>query len=442
MLQPDRVAYCFTLIHELPDVEFKGPGKGRDNPLFGKVVRGAMAMANRRGGGIIIIGVSETDAGLSFDGLTPEQFATWKYESLASGLNSYTSIPIEFERLEYEHDGKKFLVLDTHEFDSVPVMCVKEYLDNSNPNLPVDQRKVILRPGAFYVRTLNKPESKEMLTSEEARTLFMLAGDKGIQTFVTHTKLASINIALRPQDKELFDCQLDGWTSPLLEEIRSRGYWDIRIRPVTFQKERMSLSELYPLLVRAHLDYRGWEFPYVTRQMPNRGNDWIGFEIQEQWALQAWRFFQSGQFVAHVGVLEDWTDKREDSKVLEGTYSKLLATREVIYRLTEIFGLASRLAMTDVYHDEQTVVVDLRLCNIQNRQLYGREIHLLPSLHGYITSADDIPCPTQLLAKEDVIARPHELARDAARYIFERFGYNPSDQLLASIQQSELSIHS
>ena len=29
MLEPDRVAYSFTLLHELPEVEFKGPGRAR-----------------------------------------------------------------------------------------------------------------------------------------------------------------------------------------------------------------------------------------------------------------------------------------------------------------------------------------------------------------------------------------------------------------------------
>src|SRR4051794_26762283 len=116
MLQPDRLAYCFSLTHELPDVEFKGPGNGRDNPLFGRVVRAAMAMANRRGGGTVIIGVAEEQTGLNFKGLTPEELATWKYESIADGLNKHASPHIEFDRYEYEHEGNTFLVLDIHEF--------------------------------------------------------------------------------------------------------------------------------------------------------------------------------------------------------------------------------------------------------------------------------------------------------------------------------------
>lgn len=441
MLQPDRLAYCFSLTHELPDVEFKGPGKGRDNPLFGRVVRAAMVMANRRGGGIVIISVAEEQTGLNFVGLTPDQLATWKYESIAGGFNSYTNVPIEFDRLVYEHDSKTFLVLDIHEFATVPVMCIKDYRDKSNTKMPESQCPTILRAGSFYIRTLNKPESKEMLTSEEVRTLFELAIEKGIQSFVTLTRLADIHIAPPPEDKELFAQQVQRWTGTLLKEIRSRGYWDIHIRPVTFVQERLPLSELYPLLMRASLNYRGWEFPYITPQMPNTGNDWIGFEIQEQWALQAWRFFQSGQFAAEVGFLDDWENLLPQLTREDWAPGKFLSVLDVVFRITEVFGLASRLATTDVYRDERSIVIDLTLCNVQGRILYDRgALNKRVPVFGYTTAAENIP-HIVTPAKEDIIARPRELALEEAQYFFERFGWHPSIQLLASIQ-SEISIHS
>ncbi len=441
MLQPDRLAYCFSLIRELPEVEFKSPGKRGENPLFGKVVRAAMAMANRRGGGIVIIGVSEDANGLHFDGLTSEQLASWKHQDIASSFNSFTSVHIDFESQEHEHDGNTFLVLDIHEFATMPVMCMKEYRDKSNPKMPDDQCKVILRPGAFYIRTLNNAESKQMLTSEEVRTLFELVASKAIQDFVTHTKLAGINIAPLPKDEELFAQQLDESTSPLLEEIRSRGYWDIRIRPVTFKQERVPLSQLRPLLIRASLNYRAWEFPYITPRLPETGLDWIGLENQKEYGLQAWRFFQSGQFAAAVGFLDDWEDKLTYPVRQDWEPGVRLSILDVIYRLTEIFGLASRLATSDVYRDEHSLVVDVTLYKLQHRTLHDSGAwRLITPVSGYFTASPKLPY-TVTLAKEDVIARPRELALEAARYIFERFGWDPSDQLLA-MMQSGLSIHS
>lgn len=441
MLQPDEITYCFNLSHEVPRVEFKGPGNRWENPLFGKVVRAAMAMSNRRGGGIVIIGVAETAAGLSFDGLTADQLATWKYEEIAKGFNPFTNVPIEFERREYEHNGKTFLILDIHEFATVPVMCMKEYVDKSNPKTPDARCKIILRPGAFYIRTLNNAESKEMLTSEEIRTLFELVRDKGIQEFVTRTRLAGIDIAPIPEDKELFARQLEGWKGPILEEIRSRGYWDVRIRPVTFKQERVPLPEMRQLLIRASLNYGGWEIPYITPQMPTTGLDWIGLENQTQHNLQAWRFFQSGQFAGEFGFQDDWHEKLTYPISGEWPPGKRLSIPSVVFRLTEIFGLASRLAITEVYRDERSIVVDVTLRKLHGRRLYDPKMRsLLFAIQGDTTAAENIPLPSEAMAKEEIIARPKELAREAARFVFDRFGWSASDQLLEDIQ-SELTIH-
>jgi hypothetical protein len=440
VLQPDLLTYYFSLTHELPEIEFKGPGRRGDNPLFGRVVRAAMAMTNRRGGGTIIIGTSEQTTGLTHEGLTTDQLATWKLEDIASGFNSYTSSPIEFERLTHEHEGRTLLVLYIHEFATMPVMCTREYRDKSNPKMSERERPIVLRPGAFYIRTLNKPESKEMLTSEELRMLIDLVSNKAVQSFVTHTKLAGINIAPQPEDEELFNRQLSDWTGPILEEIRSRGHWDVRIRPAIFQPTRLPLSELRQVLIDARVNYRGWELPYVIAGVPEIGTDWISLETQQQNGLQSWRFFQSGQFAAALGFLDDWNEKLPYDRYAEETKGKLLSILDVVFSLTEIFGLAGRLTTSDVYRDERSVVIDLTLHGLQKRQLYGRGIHQISSFSGYTTAAKEITY-TVTLPKEEIIANPQELACKTAQYIFERFGWNPSDQLLATMQ-SELHIHS
>ena len=213
-------------------------------------------------------------------------------------------------------------------------MCIREYRDRSNSKKPEHLCPVVLRAGSFYVRTLNKPESKEMLAGEMTRTLFQLAIDKGVESFVTRTKLAGVNIVPLPADKELFEQQFQGWTGPLFTEIRSRGYWNIRIRPVTFQPERLPLSELRQLLIRASLNYRGWEFPYITPKWPDTGLDWIGLENQHENSLQAWRFFQSGQFAAEVGFLDDWQELLTYPLRDEVAPGTRLSVLDVVFRLT------------------------------------------------------------------------------------------------------------
>ena len=89
ILQPDRIEYCFSLKHELPGIQ--RAWKRTRESSFWQGGASSYSHVHRRSGGIIILGVSEQPNGFSFDGLTPEQLATWKYETIADGFNSYTT---------------------------------------------------------------------------------------------------------------------------------------------------------------------------------------------------------------------------------------------------------------------------------------------------------------------------------------------------------------
>src|SRR5258706_7903949 len=160
-LTDEQLRELLALPHELPHVEFKGPGFRADTPLFGRVARAAIGMANRPGGGLVILGMEETASGFSPVGLTAQQLASWRYELIADGFNKHAEPPIFFEKEERECNGKIFIVLRIHEFPDTPVICISEYRDRSNPSVPLNACKVVLRPGAFYLRSRNKPETKE-----------------------------------------------------------------------------------------------------------------------------------------------------------------------------------------------------------------------------------------------------------------------------------------
>jgi len=86
MITQEQFEEFLALEHEIPGVEFKGAGSRRDNPLFGKVVRAAIGMANRRDGGFVIIGVSDQSGVLSSVGLSDEQLVTWRHDDISSIL--------------------------------------------------------------------------------------------------------------------------------------------------------------------------------------------------------------------------------------------------------------------------------------------------------------------------------------------------------------------
>src|SRR5947209_6511941 len=97
MITQEQFEEFSALEHEIPSVEFKCLEFRKDNPLFGKVVRAAIGMANRRDGGLIIIGVSDHSGILSPTGLSEEQLTTWRYDDIADGFAAHADPPISFD---------------------------------------------------------------------------------------------------------------------------------------------------------------------------------------------------------------------------------------------------------------------------------------------------------------------------------------------------------
>lgn len=58
-ISEQTLAEWIALGREQRGVEFKGPGPRSSKHLCGKVLRAMMAMANRRDGGFVVIGVDE-----------------------------------------------------------------------------------------------------------------------------------------------------------------------------------------------------------------------------------------------------------------------------------------------------------------------------------------------------------------------------------------------
>lgn len=165
--------------HETPSVEFKGPGPRTDRQLFARIARAALAMANRRGGGLIIIGVRDERQQVSPDGLSAGDLATWSYDDVAGMLSAYADpyVGIAIESVSYQ--GKDFVVISVEEFEETPVLCKKDY-------------QGVLRGGACYVRRKGRTESSEIPNHGEMRDLLELATEKGVRRFLRTANRAGL----------------------------------------------------------------------------------------------------------------------------------------------------------------------------------------------------------------------------------------------------------
>ena len=163
-----------ALRHELRGVEFKGPGLLSDRPLVAQVVKAVIGMANRRGGGRVIIGVRE-DNGLTPVGLSESESATWNYDALADQIASYADPGVEFDLEIKEFEGNRFAVIEVAEFADIPVLCKKSYGS-------------VLHEGACYVRTRRKPETVGIPTQADMRDLLDLAIEKGVRNYLAQAQ--------------------------------------------------------------------------------------------------------------------------------------------------------------------------------------------------------------------------------------------------------------
>ena len=105
-MTPQEFTELLKLGHEVRGVEFKGPSVCSDKPFRARVIRSLLAMANHRGGGRTIIGVSEVDSRPCAAGLSPEEVLTWNHDDLTSAVSEYADpyLSLRTEQLVYGID--------------------------------------------------------------------------------------------------------------------------------------------------------------------------------------------------------------------------------------------------------------------------------------------------------------------------------------------------
>jgi Putative DNA-binding domain len=389
-----------ALGHENSNVEFKGPGLLKDKHFCARVVKAILGMANRRDGGRVVIGVSDTSSILDCIGLSEAEFASWRFDDVSAVIATYADPYVRFDLFTHQVNNKKFVVLQVYEFDDIPVICKEKY-EYKKQDGTYEQ---VLREGALYVRTRRKPETTEIPSQTEMRDLLEIATEKGVKKFIGQANAAGLNLSevAQTRGQDLFYQQIENITDPLIEKIQSRGFWKVIIRPTKFIEERIpDFTMLYPLIQKTSVNLRGFSFPYTGGDMKYQsGNDWVGEEFEWDWVHEAWRFFQSGQFVHISGLLEDWHDVSKWNSAPEGW----------------------------VPGRTLSVVSDLK-----GRHLFLSSSRWMPLPDRYDIADSAIPFTSEY-SKEDIIANPGELALQYAMKLFQRFKWNSSKEFLQDIQ--------
>ncbi len=220
----------------------------------------------------------------------------------------------------------------------------------------------------------------------------------------------------------------------LLDKIRSRGHWRVVIRPTQFLQTRIQdIAALYSTVQKTSVELRGWDFPHLDpHTKPHIDVDWVGQESEWEQYLEVWRFYQSGQFVDIMGMPGDWRDQSKlwppDADWESGA---LLGVGDALFTYTEIFEFAARLALTEA--GDERVHIEVTASGLNGRRLRFDMRNRWPMLRHYEASIQELPYSVELL-QAALVAEPWQLALEPAMELFQRFGWNPTKDMLRDLQ--------
>jgi len=221
--------------------------------------------------------------------------------------------------------------------------------------------------------------------------------------------------------------------SDILEKIRKRGFWTVRVRPVDFQKDRIIRhSDLIDAVQKCSVELRGWDFPHFDlKKSPSRTPDYVEQELDWQHHIELWRAYKSGQFVSISALWVDWRDQSGLwAATPEWVPGDVLSIEDTVFRMVEIYEFAARWARVADMGNE--LIVE---CKVQG--LRDRTLRIGPRraefFHRQAASINEWEWkhkyPLAVLFSE-----PRKLAIEPVINLFELFGWDADENTIRDIQ--------
>lgn len=420
--------------------EVKGPGATSDRAFVARVARAVMAMGNLRDGGMVCIGVNDTDLALMKPGLNDAELTEWSDgDTVADKIASYSDPPVTFAVRPLKlTNGAQVVVLLVDEFETAIHVCKKDM-------------STVLQAGQTYVRPRGKPRSSQVPSLAEMRELHDLAIDKGVREFMRRAAAAGLigqlGLPASPPsphhvDTAQFDREAElSWAKPsavdtpddgtLVPGITTAAYTDIEIRPGPYQADRIERRALESFITQHSVSMRGWPVPMIsTRHQVEHLSQCISQDMQAAVVphAEAWRLFTSGHFLQRRIVATDLRDAEELRPDTPGT-TGAIAIWDVLLYLVEVAELGARIATAI---DADTVTFDVALRNVAGRQLITGDFRRR-SPRTYVTHEPDLVATAQF-ALSDLIAEPRQRGVHLAQLLLQQFGADIDDQTLLDWQ--------
>lgn len=207
-----------------------------------------------------------------------------------------------------------------------------------------------------------------------------------------------------------------------VSKISSRGYWKVIMHSSEFKQDRIgNLAECQSLIEDCRVSLRGWDYPHFDPPLVS-GQDYIWSKTDWEIYKEYWRFYRSGQFVHYFGCVEDWWKGSTLDAELGARYGprEVLELIMALYRLTEIYEFASRLAQKEVFDGQMSLTIELR--GMRGRRLICLSKPVFSAFGPYISQEEGFKFEATLLV-QDLIARAAEHALEQSLRVFELFNW-------------------
>ncbi|HEC79176.1 MAG TPA: hypothetical protein ENI34_08570 [candidate division WOR-3 bacterium] len=214
----------------------------------------------------------------------------------------------------------------------------------------------------------------------------------------------------------------------IIDKIKSAGYWYINFYPLKPIENRIpSRTECKRLIEETRVNLRGWDYPHFPIRQDSNSQIYFGPDYVEAsvdwWAQkEAWRYYQSGQFIHYLGINEDWfVDNKwaEDylKNIKPGTVLSVINT---IYTVTEIFEFIRRLTERGLYDDGLNI--NIILFGISDRKLVIFDPNRVPLGDDYKAHVNQLPWFKQI-SKNEMLIKSEEISFSLICFIFETFNW-------------------
>lgn len=223
----------------------------------------------------------------------------------------------------------------------------------------------------------------------------------------------------------------------LLDKVHTRGYWRICVRPVDYRKERIeSLTKCYELVQNATVRLRGWNYPHTEENSLIYGQDYVESSSEFGSNKEIWRLYQSGQFIHHIAMREDWQE--EDIRIFSGKSEALafkgLSFINTLYCITEIMEFITRIATKNVLGNSITIRIELHDTNKRRLFSWGNQ--------RFISQNRICDIPEIVIEKTcDVLSltgKSAEISMGMTLFVLERFKLNINSEVLKEEQEKFL----